>query len=108
MLRTSHRATTAALTGATALALIVSGGYAAAAASASSAPLVSGTAATGALAGDTPGLARLLGNGTPSGRAIATFDGIPTATQVTALKALGLTVQPMKRLPLALVSGTVA
>lgn len=108
MLRTSHRATTAALTGATALALIVSGGYAAAAASPISAPLASGTAATGALVGDTPGLARLLDNGTPSGRAIATFDGIPTATQVTALKALGLTVQPMKRLPLALVSGTVA
>lgn len=103
MLRTSHRVTKAALTGATALALVVSGGYAAGAASATTVtlPAVDG-------GGGTPGLARLLDNGTPSGRAIATFDGIPTATQVTALKALGLTVQPMKRLPLALVSGTVA
>ena len=103
MLRTSHRATKAALTGATALALIVTGGYAAGAASATTVTLPAGV-----VGGDTPGLARLLDNGTPSGRAIATFDGIPTATQVTALKALGLTVQPMKRLPLALVSGSVA
>ena len=108
MLRTSHRATTAALTGATALALIITGGYAAGAASATTVTLSPGDAVAAALAGDTPGLARLLDNDTPTGRAIATFDGTPTATQVTALKALGLTVQPMKRLPLALVSGTVA
>ena len=108
MLRTSHRATTAALTGATALALIITGGYAAGAASATTVTLSPGDAVAAALAGDTPGLARLLDNGTPTGRAIATFDSTPTATQVTALKALGLTVQPMKRLPLALVSGTVA
>ena len=37
---------------------------------------------------------------------IATFDSTPTATGVAALKALGLTVQPMKHLPLALVRGT--
>jgi serine protease AprX len=78
---------------------------------------------TGPLAGVTPpatagaapapaglhlGLDRLLAGGTPDGRAIVTFDAVPTATQTHALEALGLTVQPMKRLPLALVQGPVA
>ena len=40
-------------------------------------------------------------------RGIATFDTVPTALDVSALKAHGLTVQPMKHLPLALVRGTV-
>jgi serine protease AprX len=40
-------------------------------------------------------------------RGIATFDAVPSAADVAALKAAGLTVQPMKHLPLALVSGTV-
>ena len=58
--------------------------------------------------GTPPGLSRLLAGGTPSGRAIATFDAVPTADEVDALESLGLTVQPMKRLPLALVAGPVA
>ena len=40
-------------------------------------------------------------------RGIATFDSVPTAVDVAALKSHGLTVQPMKHLPLALVRGTV-
>jgi serine protease AprX len=54
------------------------------------------------------GLSRLLADGTPSGRAIATFDAVPTGEEVRALESLGLTVQPMTRLPLALVAGSVA
>ena len=53
------------------------------------------------------GLSRLLSTGTPTGRAIATFDTVPTATDVSALEALGLTVQPMRHLKLALVAGPV-
>jgi serine protease AprX len=57
-----------------------------------------------------PGLSRLLAvyDGARSVRAIATFDSIPTPTQVTTLKSLGLAVQPMKRVPLAIVYGPVA
>ena len=55
-----------------------------------------------------PGLSRLLTEGTPSGRAIATFDAVPSPGEVDALEGLGLEVQPMKRLPLALVAGPVA
>ena len=40
-------------------------------------------------------------------RGIATFDAVPTALDVAALKGYGLTVQPMENLPLALVRGTV-
>jgi serine protease AprX len=40
-------------------------------------------------------------------RGIATFDAAPTALDVAALKNYGLSVQPMKNLPLALVRGTV-
>lgn len=63
---------------------------------------------TAVLAGEAPtGLSRLLSTGTPTGRGIATFDAVPTTLQVQALKSLGLTVQPMRHLPLALVAGTV-
>src|ERR671939_195245 len=40
-------------------------------------------------------------------RGIATFDAVTTALDVAALRSHGLTVQPMKHLPLALVRGTV-
>ena len=107
MLPTRTRAT-AALTGATALAIALtcpSLAQAAPAASPSQAAYLLGGTEVGT---NLPGLTRLLDDGTPTGRAIATFDAVPTTTQVTALRALGLTVQPMKRLPLALVDGTVA
>jgi serine protease AprX len=39
-------------------------------------------------------------------RGIATFGAVPAAWRVRALRELGLTVQPMKHLPLALVRGT--
>ena len=58
------------------------------------------------LAASHPGLGRLLADGTPTGRAIVTFGSVPTAAQVASLEGLGLTVQPMTRLPLALVAGT--
>ncbi len=110
MLSLSHkapRAVKAALTSVTAAALLLSGTAAATTATAAphnpAQPSTLGTA----LGADTPGLSRLLAGGTPSGRAIATFDAVPSLAQVAALKALGLTVQPMKRLPLALISGSV-
>jgi serine protease AprX len=53
------------------------------------------------------GLTRLLADGTPNGRGIATFGAVPTASEVSALEGLGLTVQPMHHLALALVSGPV-
>jgi serine protease AprX len=55
------------------------------------------------------GLSRLLA-ADPAGvvRAVATFDSVPSAGQVTALKALGLAVQPMRHVPLALVVGPLA
>ncbi len=55
-----------------------------------------------------PGLDRLLGEDPGRTRAIVRLDGVPSAADVTALEALGLTVQPMERLPLALVEGPVA
>ncbi|MEX1072210.1 MAG: S8 family serine peptidase [Chloroflexota bacterium] len=59
---------------------------------------------------ETPiGLSRLLavyGGSAGVVRGIATFDGVPTGAQVTGLEALGLTVQPMRHVPLALVLGT--
>lgn len=57
-----------------------------------------------------PGLARLLAvfDAGAQTRGIATFGGIPSAAQVAALRDLGLVTQPMKRLPLALVYGSVA
>ena len=56
------------------------------------------------------GLSQLLaayGPGTLT-RGIATFDGAPTGLQATALAGLGLSVQRMRHLPLALVYGPVA
>jgi serine protease AprX len=57
------------------------------------------------------GLARLLAAYDDLGtvvRGIATFDAVPSGTDVGALEGLGLTVQPMEHLPLALVKGPVA
>ena len=55
------------------------------------------------------GLTQLLAaNPVGSVRAIATLDTTPGAAQVGALRALGLAVQPMRHLPLAVVVGTVA
>jgi serine protease AprX len=53
------------------------------------------------------GLDRLLATGAGSARGIATFSTVPTAAQVSDLRALGLVVQPMRQLPLALVQGSV-
>jgi len=41
-------------------------------------------------------------------RGIAEFGSVPGASQVAALEGLGLVVQPMRHVPLALVAGTVA
>jgi serine protease AprX len=57
-----------------------------------------------------PGLSRLLAAydaGTLT-RGIATFDAAPTASQAAALRSLGLVTQPLRRVPLALVYGSVA
>lgn len=58
-----------------------------------------------------PGLSRLL-DAYPTDatvvHGIATFGAVPGALEVGALQALGLTVQPMKHVPLALVLGPVA
>jgi serine protease AprX len=56
------------------------------------------------------GLSRLLAVYDDPGtiaRGIATFDAVPSASDSSALEALGLTVQPMEHLPLALVKGPV-
>jgi serine protease AprX len=55
------------------------------------------------------GLSQLLAAYEPSTPAlgIATFDAVPTGAQAAGLRSLGLVVQPMHRLPLALVFGTV-
>ena len=55
-----------------------------------------------------PGLDRLLADGTPNGRAIVELDAAPSDSQVASLESLGLTVQPLHRLPMALVEGSVA
>ena len=63
-------------------------------------------------AAETPnGLTGMLSRYEPTAtiRGIATFDSVPTVLQVNALRTAGvLAVQPMKRLPLAIVVGTVA
>ena len=73
--------------------------------------LVPGGSAVGSLPPGEPtvGLDRLTADSTPLSvvRGIATFDATPTPLDVAALKSHGLTVQPMKHLPLALVRGTV-
>jgi serine protease AprX len=73
--------------------------------------LASGGGAQGALPAGEPtvGLARLTNAYSPLAvvRGIATFDATPSALDVAALRNHGLTVQPMRNLPLALVRGTV-
>ena len=54
------------------------------------------------------GLSALLANGTPSGRAIVELPHVATKTDVSALKALGLTTQPLKKLPMVIVAGPTA
>lgn len=59
---------------------------------------------------DRPGLSLLHSTGLAADRdalGIATFGTVPTAAQVAALRDLGLVVQPMEALPLALVHGEV-
>jgi len=61
--------------------------------------------------GSTPGLSALLASpasGLGAIRGIATFGSVPSAAQVAALEGLGLVVQPMRHVPLALVAGTAA
>lgn len=55
-----------------------------------------------------PGLNAILASGVTPKRAIAVFSAIPTATQVAALKTLGLEVSPLKTMRLALVAGPVS
>jgi len=74
--------------------------------------LATGSGVTGAASAETPtpertGLDRLLAEDVTSARGIATFATAPTADQVAALRDLGLVVQPMQKLPLALVQGSV-
>lgn len=75
------------------------------------AALASGGAAHASLPAGEPtvGIDRLAAGYSPLTvvRGIATFDAVPTALDVAALKSHGLTVQPMEHLPLALVRGTV-
>lgn len=75
---------------------------------ADAASVPSTSAAAPAATSSRPGLSRLVTPGPRVRRAIVTFDKVPTASQVSALRALGLTVQPMRRLPLALVAGPLA
>jgi serine protease AprX len=69
--------------------------------------ITAGASSFAQAAADTPGLDRLQAVN-PAGpvRAIATFNAVPGASQVTALQALGLAVQPMKHSPLAIVFGS--
>ena len=63
-----------------------------------------------ALSLDTPiGLGQLLAAYSlpTSALGVAEFGAVPTAAQVASLRSLGLVVQPMRHLPLALVFGTV-
>ncbi|HET7194376.1 MAG TPA: S8 family serine peptidase [Nocardioides sp.] len=68
---------------------------------------VSGTAQAQVPTPSRVGLDRLLASGAGSARGIATFSTVPTDAQVSALRDLGLAVQPMQELPLALVQGSV-
>jgi serine protease AprX len=77
------------------------------AADASTAPAAPSSKA-GARTSALPGLSRLLATGTSTHRAIVTFDRVPTVGQVAALRRLGLQVQPMRTLPLAVVAGPTA
>ena len=64
----------------------------------------------GQLGIETIGLNRILAAHTATDvtRGIATFEAIPGAADVAALRQLGLAVQPMTRVPLAIVYGPVA
>jgi serine protease AprX len=84
-----------------------SAGVATVSADASTVPTVP-TAQVSARSTSLPGLSRLLATGTSTHKAIVTFDKVPTAGQVRGLRGLGLKVQPMRRLPLALVAGPTA
>ena len=71
---------------------------------------VTGVVALGTAPATTPtGLSRLTSvlSGATLTRGIATFSRIPTAAQASALRSLGLSVQPMKHVPLAVVHGSV-
>jgi serine protease AprX len=68
---------------------------------------VSGAAQAQVPAPSRVGLDRLLATGAGSARGIATFSAVPTDAPVSALRGLGLTVQPLQELPLALVQGPV-
>lgn len=98
----SSRTRLLALTCALAVALPLAG--AAGAADAAATPVTAPTTVPGVHVG----LDRLLAEGTPDQRAIVRFAAVPTTSQVASLRALGLTVQPMRHLPLALVQGPVA
>ena len=67
------------------------------------------TASALSLADAPTGLSQLLATYGPSTsvRGIAEFGAVPTSSQVAALSALGLVVQPMQHVPLALVEGSV-
>ena len=100
----------AALTGAGLAVLALTGPATLSSASASPTGSLTATAAD-ALAQGRPGLSRLLAAGAPVTsvqRAIVTFADVPSAAQVTALRALGLTVRPMRSLPMATVAGPVS
>src|SRR3954452_7396855 len=58
-----------------------------------------------AAAGLPAGLSSLLADGTPSGRAIVELSHVPTVSDVRVLEGLGLTTQPMKKLPMVIVAG---
>jgi serine protease AprX len=70
-------------------------------------PSTPAATASGAHPGQ-PGLQRLLATGTPTGRAIVTFDKRPSTAQVQALRALGLQARPLQKLPMVLVAGPTA
>jgi serine protease AprX len=71
-------------------------------------PIANGRAR--AISTDLPGLSSLLATGDLGAvrRGIASLSGTPTSLQVAGLKSAGLDVQPLHRLPLALVRGSVA
>ena len=72
---------------------------------------LSGAISTSAVSLDVPtGLGQLLTTYAPSAsvRGVAEFGAVPTSGQVAALRGLGLVVQPMRHVPLALVAGPVS
>ncbi len=74
------------------------------------AALLGSSVGTAAAAGTGAGLSQLLAAKSLSAnvRGIATFKSVPSAAQVSALTNLGLKVQPMKKVRLALVAGPVS